>query len=484
MKLARHLLGYAPVKLVGALCAFGGIYVFTRLLSADQYGRYALMFSVMALMHTLSLTWVEAAAYRFTAKAQKNGQLPDHFRTALVLLFRALGLGLVLVFILLAVTWNMPDYRVFVPYIALLIPCNALIKIAMEAHKANQQVRHYALVAMTKMLLGFAVGAFLAWKTGLGAVAPFAGLVFASVCLVLVEGRWLFKQALGGHSDGVTRRAWLSYGIPTALALMLDMLLSSGDRFFIAYFIDEAAVGGYAAGYGVADKTVLVLCAWVAMAGSPLMMAAYEKGGRAAAQEQSKNFVTMLLLVGLPAATGLALVADPLSEAMIGEHVREQARRIIPWIAFAGLFNGLLIHYFAESFNLAHKTRTRALLMLAPLVMNIILNIILIPTYGVMGAVVSTLACYIAAVILLGLVGRKYLNLAIPPKDTVLIIIACTAMWPVIALVPDYGSWAELFIKAAAGGSVYMAMIYMLNVANTRKLVRQITVKLRMIKLI
>jgi len=472
VKLARHLLSYAPVKLVGALCAFGGIYVFTRLLSADQYGRYALMFSVMALMHTLSLTWVEAAAYRFTAKAQKDNMLPDHFRTALVLLLRALAVGLFLVLVLLVVTWDMPDYRVFVPYIALLIPCNALIKIALEAHKASQQVRHYALVAMTKMLLGFVVGALLAWKTGLGAVAPFAGLVFAAACLVWVEGRWLFKQALGGYSDGTTRRAWLSYGIPTALALMLDMLLSSGDRFFIAYFIDEAAVGSYAAGYGVADKTVLVLCAWVALASSPLMMAAYEKGGRRAAQEQSKNFVTMLLLVGLPAATGLALVADPLAEAMIGENVREQARRIIPWIAFAGLFNGLLIHYFSESFNLAHKTRIRALLMLVPLVMNIVLNIILIPIYGVMGAVISTLVCYIAAVILLGLVGRKYLSLGIPVKNTVRIMIACAAMWPVIALVPAYGSWTELLIKTAAGGVVYAAMIYMLNVANIRQLVR------------
>ncbi|MBL4853673.1 MAG: oligosaccharide flippase family protein [Robiginitomaculum sp.] len=478
MKLARHLLGYAPVKLVAALCAFGGIYVFTRLLDADQYGRYALMFSVMALMHTLSLTWVEAAAYRFTAKAHRENKLADHFRTSLILLFRALGVGLFLVIILLIVTWDMPNYRAFVPYIALLLPFNTMIRIAQEAHKASQQVKHYALVAMSKMLLGFIVGALLAWQTGLGAVAPFAGLLFASLCLVLIEGRWLLKQAVGGRSDKATRRAWLSYGVPTAIALMLDILLSSGDRFFIAYFIDEAAVGGYAAGYGVADKTVLVLCAWVAMASSPLMMAAYEKGGRAAAQEQSKNFVTLLLLVGLPAATGLALVADPLAEAMIGENVREQARQIIPWIAFAGLFNGLLIHYFTESFNLAHKTRTRALLMCVPLVMNIVLNIILIPIYGVMGAVISTLACYITAVILLGLVGRKYVSLGIPVKDTALIIIACAAMWPVIYMLPAYGTWAELFIKAAAGGSVYMLAIYALNVANIRQLLKQTIAKL------
>ncbi|MBL4870517.1 MAG: oligosaccharide flippase family protein, partial [Robiginitomaculum sp.] len=411
MKLGRHLLGYAPVKLVAALCSFGGIYVYTRLLGAEQYGRYALMFSVMALIHTVSLTWVEASAYRFTAKAQKTGNLPDHFRTSLALLLRALFVAMILVGALLFVTWDKPNYRAFVPFIALLLPFNTMIKIAMEAHKASQHVKRYALSAIVKILLGFFIGSLLAWQTGLGAVAPFAGLLCASTVLVVREGSWLLKQAVGGKTDKATRMAWLAYGVPTAIALVLDMLLSSVDRFLIVYFMDEAAVGGYAAGYGVADKTVLVLCAWVAMAGSPLIMEAYEKGGRVAAQAQAQSFVKTLLLVGMPAATGLALVAGPLADAMIGIELREQAKQIIPWIAFAGLFNGLLIHYFSESFQLAHKTRIRAVLMCLPLVMNIILNIIFIPLYGVMGAVIATLASYIMAVVLLGLVGRKYVKL-------------------------------------------------------------------------
>ena len=43
-KLARHLAGYLPVNLANAIAAFGGVYVFTRLLSAEAYGTYALMF--------------------------------------------------------------------------------------------------------------------------------------------------------------------------------------------------------------------------------------------------------------------------------------------------------------------------------------------------------------------------------------------------------------------------------------------------------
>ena len=474
MKLGRHLLGYAPVKLVAALCSFGGIYVYTRLLGADQYGRYALMFSVMALIHTVSLTWVEASAYRFTAKAQSTGKLPDHFRTSLALVLRALFVAMIFVCALLYVTWDKPNYRAFVPFIAVLLPFNTMIKIAMEAHKASQHVKRYALSAMVKLLLGFLIGSLLAWQTGLGAVAPFAGLLCASTVLVAREGSWLLKQAVGGTTDKATRRAWLAYGVPTAIALVLDMLLSSVDRFLIVYFMDEAAVGGYAAGYGVADKTVLVLCAWVAMAGSPLIMEAYEKGGRVAAQDQAQSFVKTLLLVGMPAATGLALVAGPLADVMIGIELREQAKQIIPWIAFAGLFNGLLIHYFSESFQLAHKTRIRAALMCLPLVMNIILNIIFIPLYGVMGAVLATLASYIMAVVLLGFVGRRYVKLNLPIKDTCLILIACLGMWPIIHFIPAYGGWIELAVKTVAGGAVYGLMVFALNAAGARQFIGQV----------
>ena len=48
MKLFRHLAGYLPANLASALASFGSVYVFTRLLGADEYGRYALMFAINA----------------------------------------------------------------------------------------------------------------------------------------------------------------------------------------------------------------------------------------------------------------------------------------------------------------------------------------------------------------------------------------------------------------------------------------------------
>lgn len=475
MKLLRHLAGYAPVNLAAAIASFGGVYVFTRVLGADEYGRYSVMLSALALIHTVSLTWAEAANYRFSAHAEASGTLPNHYRTGLRLMLRSLALSALILLVLAVALKDQPEYLIFLPFIALLLPLNTIVQMALEAHRAGQRVGRYAAVETSRLLIGFALGGLLAWQIGLGAVAPFVGLAVASFMFAVSEGPWLLKQAKGGVSSAQDTKAWLGYGMPIAAALVLDILLSAADRFLILHYLGEAAVGQYTAGYGVADKTVLLICAWAAMAGSPLMMAAYERGGKQAAREEARGLAGTLLLVGMPAATGLALVAQPLAEAMIGAEVREQAMRIIPWIAFAGLLNGLLIHYFSEVFQLARKTGERALLMIVPAGLNIVLNIFLLQTsLGIMGAVYATLISYGVGIVLLGSVGRRHVALPLPLLEASKIAIACVAMWPCLSFMPEWGAWPELFAKAFAGGLVYGATVYILDAGGARKFVRNL----------
>ncbi|MEM7327868.1 MAG: lipopolysaccharide biosynthesis protein [Pseudomonadota bacterium] len=472
MKLLRHLAGYLPVNIASGIAAFGGVYVFTRLLDADEYGRYALMFSIMTLVHMLSLTAAEAAAFRFAGEAEAKKTLPDHFRTTLSLSIRSLIVAMLLLTGLAIAFQKLPNYVAILPWIALLIPINSMIQVALESHRASERVGRYALIATTQILGGFGFGALLAWKTGFGAASPFIGMAIAGAFWSVSESRWLFQQAKGGTTDPQRRRAYLMFGAPIAAALVLDLVLSAADRFLIVAFLGEAAVGEYAAGYGVADKSVLLICAWAAMAAAPLVMAAYEQGGHEAAAQESRGLIRTLLLLGIPAATGLALVATPLSEALIGESVREGARQIIPWIAFAGLLNGLIIHYYSEVFNLTHRTGELALLMLIPALTNIGLNLILIPRLELLGAVIATLASYALGLAVLAIRGRRLIALPLPLADLLKVSVAALAMWPVIWILPDLGSWPELFLKIAAGGITYVLMALALDAGGARRFVK------------
>jgi O-antigen/teichoic acid export membrane protein len=367
----------------------------------------------------------------------------------------------------------LPEYLKILPWVAILMPINTVLQMALEAHKATQQVGRFALVETTRLLGGFIFGALIAWQSGFGAACPFIGMVIAGVILVAPEARWLSQQAKGGATSVSQRKEYLAYGIPIAAALVLDLILSAADRFLLALFMGEAAVGEYAAGYGVADKTVLLLCAWAAMAGSPLIMAAYERGGKDAARDEARGLIRTLLLIGIPAATGLALVAQPLAEALIGESVRAGAMQIIPWIAFAGLLNGLLIYYFSEAFQLAHKTKERALLMLVPASANVILNLILIPQMGLMGAVIATVASYALGITVLASFGRRFVALPLPFGELVKVAFAALAMWPVLMLVPAWGSWPELITKAFIGGATYIIAALLLDAGGARGFVRE-----------
>lgn len=470
MKLGRYLAGYLPVNLASGLASFGAVYVFTRVLSAEEYGVYALMLWAVAMIHTLSLTWVEAAAYRFTAEAEVKGELADHYQTALSLTGKALIAALALAALVWFVLRDQPLYAATMPWVAALLPLNVIVQIALQAHKAGLRVGRYAFTESFRLLMGFGLGALTAWYFDLGPAAPFIGLCLASGMMALREGQWVLAAAKGGASSPARDKAWIGYGVPVAAALILDLIVAGIDRPMIAAMMadGEAAVGAYAAGYGIADKTVLLLCAWAAMAGSPLIMAAYERGGRDAAAFEARGLIRTLLLIGVPAAAGIALVARPLGEAMIGEPVRAQAIEIIPWIAASGLLNGLLIHYFSEAFQLARRTQERVLLMLVPAGLKVALNLVLIPVFGLMGAVVSTLACYAVGAVLLAAAGRRHVALPLPPGDILRIGLAALAMWPVIAALPDLGGWPELILKAGAGAIVYGAAALVLDAGGAR----------------
>jgi len=63
-----------------------------------------------------------------------------------------------------------------------------------------------------------------------------------------------------------------------------------------------------------------------------------------------------MVALALPAAVGLALVARPLAEVMVGPALRVGAARVTPWIAASALFSGLTVYYLNPAFTLARRT--------------------------------------------------------------------------------------------------------------------------------
>jgi len=468
----RRLLGYFPASLAGGLASFGGVYALTRLLSAADYGFYALALTTMGVIYTLSVTWAEAAAYRFAGEADARGVTPDHIRTIMALLAASAALGMALMLGAVLITTD-PMLRMALVAAMSTMALTPLVNAAQEINRAQQRVSRYSTLRVCQDIGAFVLGTFLAWRTGLGSAAPFVGLACVLALLATVEGSRLWRESKGGRFRPERVRPYFAYGVPVALALALNIALDAGDRFLIALFLGPEAVGVYAAGYGIADKSVGLLCAWAAAAGAPMMMAAWERQGPEAVREVSAHLARTLLLVAAPAAAGLALVAQPLSEVMIGEDMRAQAAQIMPWIALSGLINGFVLHYVSEAYQLSRRTDLRAWLMLVPAIANMALNAILLPWIGLMGAVYATVACYALALILLARVSRRLAPLSWPWTDFLKVAGACSAMAIAVRLLPELGGLSELLLKASVGATVYVMAALIFDAAGARAALQQ-----------
>lgn len=468
----RRLFGYFPASLAGGLASFGAVYALTRLLSPADYGFYALALTTMGIVYTLSITWAEAAAYRFAGEAHAKGKTADHIRTIMALLAASAALGIALMSGAILIASD-PVLRVALTAAMSTMVLAPLVNAAQEMNRAQQRVARWSTLRICQDVGAFALGTFLAWRTGLGPAAPFVGLASTLALLALVEGSRLWRESKSGQFRPERVKPYMTYGVPVAMALALNIALDAGDRFLIALFLGPEAVGVYAAGYGIADKSVGLLCAWAAAAGAPMMMMAWERDGPEAVREVSRHVARTLLLVSAPAGAGLALVAQPLSEVMIGEDMRAQAASIMPWIALSGLINGFVLHYVSEAYQLSRRTDLRAWLMIIPAVANVALNAILLPWIGLMGAVYATVACYALALVLLAGVGRKLAPLSWPWADFLKVAGACAAMAIAVRLLPSPGGMSELILKASVGATIYVMAALVFDAAGARAALQQ-----------
>jgi len=473
--LSRHLLGYLPVNLAQLIVGFGGVWALTRLLETGEYGLYAAVMAAMSFLHVPLFTWIEAAAARFYARAEARGETASHFRT-LVAIYALMAGPAVLLLTVIAIFAPMPDgMRAAFAFMAGSILFRSLVKLILESHRAEHRVKRYGLTESLNLIVGFGLGLALIWFTPLRAAGPFAGLLVAAIIVLALEAPSLWRRCAGGQVEWPRARAYAAYGLPISLSLILHHIVAGSDRFLVLALLGDSAAGVYAAGYALADRTIDIIFVWIGLAATPIAITALERGGAARAKQAARNNIQMMALIGVPAALGLALVAEPLAAVMTGEAFRDQAAIIIPWIALAALLNGVTVYYLHEAFILSGKTRMIPVVMVGPAVLNVALNIILLPLIGLMGAVAATLAAYALGAALSLFVGRRYFALPLPWMAFARIGVAAAIMGVIVWLTPAT-PWAiaTLALKGFVGVAVYAGMAWALNAGECRAIAREL----------
>jgi len=472
--IGRSMLAYIPVNLANLIVSFGTIVILTRLLNGEEFGRYALAMITMQFVHMGLFTWLEAAMARFQARAEREGDVSSHLKT---IYYYSVAVGSAGFALTMVILWALPLEQTIKTLMTVALASTTMqifFNLGMEAHKAAHRIKRYSFTYSTQVLLSFTIGILLIVTTPLKEVAPYIGIIAALGLTLAIDLPFMLKRMKGGVVQTQKANTYFKYGMPICISLLLSYALNSADMYLIAGIMGEASAGQYNAGYNLSNRSLEIIFAWLAMAVTPIAITAMEEGGIESSKEIMRNYGASLLWITMPAATGIALVAKEFG-FVLGESVRAEAITVMPMIAFAGVLNGLISYYTQRAFVLSGKTSMFMWAMVPPVVLNIALNIWLIPLYGLMGAVYATVISYTLGFVLTVIVGRRYYPLPIPIRATVEIGFACICMAVVVLALPDLShlpDFIALMIKAITGASIYGGVCMATNAANSRTFIK------------
>lgn len=462
-----RFLSLAPLQIAQALIGFGAIAAFTRLMSAEEFGRYALALSISMAAHTLIFTWAEAAAFRFFAAARAEKKLADHFATLAMLAVLLGGAVLIVTALVLSFAGLRDDIAALSLLAASAAVFRFITKLGRESDRAALAFGRYAVMETAYLVIGFAAGVALLTLFDFGPAAPFAGLLAAGALVALIDAPRLLGNARGGAASLSRTANYGGYGAPLALALAVDLGVQAIARTVLATEAGTAEIGAYAAAFGLA-RALDVMFIGVSAAFAPLVFAAYEEKGADAARDAARNGFVLLAAITLPATAGLMLVSQPLTALMVGEDLRAAAATAVPWLAFAALMTGFSLYYWSEAFQLTRRTGVRALLMLAPGAVQLGLTAWLARDHGAMGAGIAAAVGASVGAILLALGGRRLLALPIPMDSLARILAAVALMAIAVTLLPTPATALGLIQSVLIGAFAYLAGAIAFDVLGAR----------------
>ena len=462
--LSKHIFYYAIASGVPGLLNFLAIAAYTRMLSPGDYGVYAVLLAWVGLFNVVGFQWIRLSLLRYLPA---NKDAPEKFLGTIFFAFTLVFFVTLFFGILFLFFVNDEAARRIVLIGLPLTWFQAWFDLNLELERSKLQPVRYGLMSIVKTSISLGLGIFLIFY-GFKFYGPLIGLFAGTLLGAFSLGMKNWQSARPSRPYYEQLRPLFHYGAPLTATFALAFVVSSSDRLILTYLLNEASAGIYSASYDLVFQVITLLMVVVNLAGYPLVVAKLEKNGKESAKTQLEEYGVILLLIALPAVCVFVVLSPNIVSALLGKDFREGAVHLVPWVAVAALLAGIRAYYFDVVFQLEKKTGYQVFIMGFAALVNIALNLILIPNFGIFGSAYATVCAYFSALVLSVFWGRKITPLVMINKNFAKITLASLCM--VVFIFPLRGSVGlmEFFAQVVFGLLVYMIMLLIFNPLNFR----------------
>lgn len=414
--------------------------LYTYLLSPAEYGTAELISGTANLIMPLACVGITNGIFRFAA--ERGSDREKVFSSGLALTFIGLCATL-LIGIPVAI---FSSYRTETWLILLYILSADMQAVCAQYVRAIDRTRLFALQGILNTMFTISLNLLflMVFKMGVTGyvLSVIVGNLLTILFLTLTAKLWRvfsFRKV-----DKTTVSELLRFSLPMIPTTICWLITDLSDRYLVTWFRGEAENGIYSAAYKIPSIVNLTsgifMQAWQFSAVSEMED---EKACRRFYSEVFRGFLSIVFI-----GSGMLILLSRVFTRLLLNATYHEAWRYMPTLLCAAALESV-VSFLATVYMVRKKTLHSFFTAMTGTILNIILNILLIPDYGALGAAIATLIGYGAVLLLRLWDAPRYIGFTrCIPRQTVSIVLLLGAAGVMTFDVPHRLLWCGALVAA------------------------------------
>jgi len=399
---------YGLGSIGGSIVGFFLLPIYTRFLHPADYGILAILTTTSSIITIFLIFGMDNSFGRFYFDSQTEEYKKQVLSTTAIFLICLAGVVIPILLIgsnfLNGFLFGQNNYTFLLQLVFLLSGLTAFFKVPMLAFRLKREAVKYSTISILNILLIASLNIFFVVGLRKGVLGIMEGRTIAQIVILLIA-YYLIRKDLNFNFSLNLLKKMLQYAIPLIPSGLMLWILSLSDRYFLLKLADPIEVGLYSVGVKFASILAIAIGAFNLGYGE-FVFSRLNQNNRDKIYSRTFTyyiFVTCLILLCL-SLFGKEVVMLMTTK----EYLR--ASSVIPILGLGFIVNGCR-SIFSIGMHITKKIKAFFPITLIAAVLNLFLNYIFIPLYGMTGAAYTSLFSYCLMTILIWCASQKVYKL-------------------------------------------------------------------------
>lgn len=386
--------------------------LYTRFLTTDDYGIIGVVNVIVAMMSMALMFGVYPTQtrlyYDFKGDKNKIGELLFTLNCFMVVVVTAVCI--------LLTFFGEPLFRLFIknesigfyPFIVIgiwTVFFNIINQLVTRYYATTRKYAFSALIQFVLFLITTGSIIFFVVYRKEGALGPIKGGLIGQA-VVFGVFYWPYARRFAARFNFEHIKSLMSFGMPVVIHLTAATVMTSIDRIILEKYLPLSSVGIYTLGCQLGSAISIIVVS-INRAWMPNYYDLMDSKDVDRAYEIRRIFCVWQVVIGAMCLVGGLWARDVV--ALLATDRYYDAAGIMPIILLGYFFNGVYFFMISPIFHYK-KTSRLPLITISAAVMNVVLNLILIPRQGTLGAANAMMLSFLSLAVLSYFIGKRYFN--------------------------------------------------------------------------